>query len=224
MANLPSAGQRPAAVAEFLDKPRAEGAANAGRLIFALDATASRELSWDVACGLTHQMFDATAGIGGLLTQLVFYRGYNECTASRWVTNAAELHRLMRQVRCAAGTTQIARVIEHAIREASSHTINAVIFIGDAMEEPLDGLAHLAAMGVPIFLFHEGHDPIAANAFRQLTSLSHGVYLPFYLNSIDRLRELLGAVAVYAAGGIAALEKHAAGRPEVLRIASQLKR
>ena len=230
MGNLPSPGQRPAAVTEFLDKLRAEGAANAptGRLIFSLDATASREPTWAVASEITHAMFAATSGIGGLWTQLVYYRGFNESRASRWVANAAELHRLMRQVRCEAGVTQIARVLDHAIQETGRAKVSALIFIGDAMEEPLEGLAHqvgrLGALNTPIFLFHEGHDPIAASAFRQLASLSHGVFLPFDLSSIDRFKELLGAVAVYAAGGIAALEKHAAGKPEVLRITSQLKR
>ena len=241
MINLPNRRDVPAVtptrtpeVAEFLDKLRAERPANAGhpsgagRLIFALDSTASREPTWDVACGLTHQMFASVTSLGGLMTQLAFYRGMSECKASGWVTRDEDLHRLMRQVRCDAGITQIARILDHAIRETGTHPVNALIFIGDAMEEPLDGLAHqagrLGALNTPIFLFHEGHDPSAASAFRQFARMSHGVYLPFDLSSLDRLRELLGAVAVYASGGLAALEKHAVGKPEVLRITTQLKR
>ena len=55
----------------------AEGAAGAsgggrGRLIFALDATASREPTWDRACRIQGEMFEATAALGGLDIQLVF--------------------------------------------------------------------------------------------------------------------------------------------------------
>src|SRR5208282_958964 len=77
-----------------------------GRLIFALDATASREPTWDRACHIQGEMFEATVGLGGLEIQLVFYRGFTECKASRWVTSAAELHRIMRSVHCVGGETQ----------------------------------------------------------------------------------------------------------------------
>lgn len=227
MTTLPVPG-RPAAVAEFLDKLKDAAAppiSGAGRLIFALDATASREPTWDVATGLTHQMFGAVVGVGTLACQLVYFRGFSECKASRWVNSAGELQRLMRSIRCDAGITQIQRVLDHAIREASTHPVGAVVFIGDAVEEPVDQLAHLAAtLGVPLFLLHEGADPNAERAFRQLAAASHGVYLPFDLSSIDRLKELLGAIAVYAAGGIKALEKHAAGKTVLLQITSQLGR
>src|SRR5229473_4761682 len=86
-----------------------------GRLIFALDATASREPSWDRACHIQGEMFEATAALGGLEVQLVFYRGFHECKASRWYADGADLHRAMRRVFCAGGQTQIERVLDHAI-------------------------------------------------------------------------------------------------------------
>jgi hypothetical protein len=229
MTTLPIPGRTApsSAVAAFLDQLK--GAANAtapgGRLIFALDATASREPTWDIATGLTNHMFAAVAGVGVLTCQLVYFRGFNECRASRWVSSASELRRLMRTVKCDAGITQLGRVLDHAIREASTHPIGAVIFVGDAVEEPIDRLAYLAAtLGLPLFLLHEGADPNAEKAFRQLAAASHGVYLPFDLDSIDRLKELLAAIAVYAAGGIAALEKHAAGKAVLLQLTSRLQR
>jgi hypothetical protein len=233
MANLPSA-QRLAAVAEFIDRLKAEGGGNTpaaatGRLIFALDATASREPTWDVASGLTHQMFDAAAGVGALETQLVFYRGFEECKASRWVTNAAELHRIMGQVRCLSGETQISRVLDHALRETGRAKVNALIFIGDACEEKRDALGRpageLGRLGTPAFMLQEGWAPDATAAFRQIASLSGGAFLLFDLASIDRLRELLGAVAVYAAGGYQALEAYGKKQGgEVLRLTSQVRR
>jgi hypothetical protein len=198
-----------------------------GRLIFALDATASREPSWDRACRLQGEMFEATAALGGLDVKLVYYRGFNECQASRWMSNAAELHRVMRRVSCLGGETQIERVLAHALGETRTRRVNAVVFVGDAMEENVDRLCQLAGElglnGVPIFLFHEGHDPVAARAFQQIAKLSRGAYLRFDAGSADRLRDLLGAVAVYAAGGYRALTAYGEKKGgEVLRLTAQL--
>jgi hypothetical protein len=181
-----------------------------GRLIFALDATQSREAAWDRACQLQGEMFVETAGLGGLDLQLVFYRGFSECKSTGWVSDTAELARLMGKVRCRAGETQLGRVLIHAEAEAGRGKVDALVFVGDAFEESLDrvcGLAgKLALRGVPAFLFHEGHDPLAARAFREIARLTRGAYCPFDASSPGQLRDLLAAVAVYAAGGRAALE------------------
>jgi hypothetical protein len=199
-----------------------------GRLIFALDATASRQPSWDRACRIQGEMFEATAALGGLDVKLVYYRGFNECKASRWMANAADLHRVMRAVSCIGGETQIERVLAHAIAENQKQRVGALVFVGDAMEEKVDRLCQLAGelglKGVPIFLFHEGGDAVAAGAFRQMAKLSRGAYLRFDLASADRLKDLLGAVAVYAAGGYRALTAYGERKGgEVLRLTSQLR-
>ncbi len=198
-----------------------------GRLMFALDATASREPTWDRACRIQGEMFEATAALGGLDVKLVYYRGFNECKASRWMANAADLHRAMRAVSCIGGETQIERVLAHAIAENQKQKLGALVFVGDAMEENVDHLCQqageLGLKGVPIFLFHEGGDPIAAKAFQQMAKLSRGAYLRFDLASADRLKDLLGAVAVYAAGGYRALTAYGEKKGgEVLRLTSQL--
>jgi hypothetical protein len=223
---------RSAEVEDFLKRvkeapPVAPGGGR-GRLIFALDATASREPTWDRACRIQGEMFESTATLGGLEIQLVFYRGFAECRSSRWMTNAAELHRVMRSVSCVGGETQIERVLSHAIRETGRRRVNALVFVGDAMEEKVDRLCRLAGelglLGVPVFLFHEGRDRVAAAAFKQIASLSRGAYLSFDLASADRLKELLAAVAVYAAGGYRALAAYGEGKGgEVLRLTSQLR-
>lgn len=185
-----------------------------GRLIFALDATASREPTWDRACRIQGEMFEATAGLGGLDVRLVFYRGFDECKASRWMQNAAELHRAMRAVSCIGGETQIERVLSHAIGESKKQRVGALVFVGDAMEENVDRLSRLAGelglLGTPVFVFHEGGDAAAGAAFRQIAKLSRGAYLSFDLASAGRLKELLAAVAVYAAGGYRALADYGA--------------
>jgi hypothetical protein len=222
---------RSAEVEQFLEKlkkaPPAHPGGGRGRLIFALDATASREPTWDRACRIQGEMFEATAALGGLDVKLVYYRGFNECKASRWMSNAADLHRVMRAVSCLGGQTQIERVLAHAIGETKKQRVNALVFVGDAMEENVDRLCQLAGElglnGVPIFLFHEGANPIVAGAFRQMARLSRGAYLRFDLASADRLKDLLGAVAVYAAGGYRALTAYGEKKGgDVLRLTAQL--
>jgi hypothetical protein len=209
---LPAA-QQAADVEAFLRAvkamPAVRAASGRGRLIFALDATASRAPTWDRAAKLQGEMFEAAAALGGLDVQLVFYRGFSECKASRWLDAASELHRVMRAVSCAGGETQIGRVLTHAAKEARAGKVNALIFVGDAMEEKVDTLCQLAGelgiLGVPLFIFHEGGDRAAGNAFRQMARLSRGAYCPFDAGSAEQLRQLLGAVAAYAAGGRVAL-------------------
>jgi hypothetical protein len=208
--------------------PAVRAGGGRGRLIFALDATASREPTWDRACRIQGEMFEATAALGGLDVKLVYYRGFNECKGSRWMTNAADLHRAMCAVSCLGGETQIERVLAHAVAENDKQRVNALVFVGDAMEENVDRLCQLAGelglKGVPIFLFHEGGDPIAAKAFQQMAKLSRGAYLRFDLASAYRLKDLLGAVAVYAAGGYRALTAYGEKKGgEVLRLTSQLR-
>jgi hypothetical protein len=200
-------------VADFLNKVAATASAKPagqkGRLVFAMDATASREPTWDRACHIQAEMFSETAALGGLEVQLVYYRGFGECRASRWASEAQELLRLMTGVRCLGGQTQIRKVLAHTIRETGKRKVDALVFVGDAMEEDIDRLCHLAGelglLGVPVFLFHEGGDPLVRRAFEQMARLSGGAYCPFDSASAQQLRDLLSAVAVYAAGGRKAL-------------------
>lgn len=187
---------------------RADGAH--GRLIFAMDATASREPTWDTACQIQGRMFQETASLGGLDIQLCHYRGFGEFEASPWYANSKDLLQHMTRVFCTAGQTQIARVLRHAVAETKVKKVNALVFVGDCMEEDLDALGHLAGqlglLGVPAFLFQEGHDPAAERAFRHVARLTQGAYCHFDAGSAQQLRDLLSAVAVYAAGGHRALD------------------
>jgi len=183
-----------------------------GRLIFAMDATASREPTWAQACRIQNEMFTATAALGGLDVQLVFYRGFNECKASGWLSDADALVSRMMAVRCAAGETQLGKVLSHAAREAAKHKVGALVFVGDCMEEEIDSVCaragELGVLGVPAFMFHEGNDAVAAKAFQQIAKLTGGAYCRFDASSADQLKRLLGAVASYVAGGPAALEDY----------------
>jgi hypothetical protein len=220
-------------VAAFLDEvrrlpARPDASGGRGRLIFALDATASREPTWDRACDVQASMFVEAERLGGLDVQLAYYRGFGECRASRWIGQPADLVRLMQSVRCVAGRTQIARVLRHAVNETARERVHALVFVGDAMEEDVDELGHLAGevglRGVRAFMFHEGDDPGAVRAFRQIAQLTGGACCRFDAGSPAQLRELLRAVAAYAAGGMKALQD--LGRRErgmVRLIASQVR-
>jgi hypothetical protein len=200
-------------VAEFLQRVRAlspaTGSGQRGRLIFSLDATMSRRPTWDTACSLQADMFRETAAIGGLDVQLVYFRGLAECRASRWVSDAARLAELMTRIDCRGGHTQIRKVLSHTENETQRQKVQALVYVGDAMEEPIDDLCatagRLGLLGVPAFLFQEGHDPIAEQAFREMARLSRGAYCRFDPGAAQQLRELLRAVAAYAAGGVKAL-------------------
>jgi len=89
-----------------------------GRLIFAMDATMSRQPTWDLALGLQAEMFRAVKEVGCLHVQLVYFRGYGETRASKWVGDPKDLARLMTQVSCQGGYTQIRNVLTHACSES----------------------------------------------------------------------------------------------------------
>jgi hypothetical protein len=202
-----------AEVADFLAKvksiaPAADGAR--GRLLFAMDATMSRAPTWDMALAIQSEMFEAVKEVGSLEVQLMYFRGVGEARASKWVTNADALATLMRQVACHGGYTQIGKVLSHARRESEKRKIAALVYVGDAVEEPIDDLAgragELALLGVPAFLFQEGDDANAHRAFLEIARLTRGAACRFGPGSAAELRQLLKAVAVYAAGGRKALE------------------
>jgi hypothetical protein len=201
-----------AEVADFLAKMKTLAPVTGegrGRLIFAMDATMSRAPTWDMALKLQGDMFRAVKEVGGLDVQLVYFRGTGECRASKWVSDPDALARLMTSVACHGGLTQIGRILSHALEESGARKVNALVYVGDCMEESVDALCaragELALRGVPVFLFQEGDDANAERAFREIARLTKGAFCRFDRGSARQLRELLTAVAVYAAGGRKAL-------------------
>ncbi len=218
-------------VAAFLEKvaktPAPVRSGRRGRLMFALDATASRQPTWDHAMHTQAEMFTVAKDIGGLDVQLSFFRGFGEFRASEWVSDPASLLKRMTGVQCLGGRTQIERVLRHGLRETSASKVNALVFVGDCMEENPDTLCDLAGQlglkGLPVFVFQEGYDPLAGSIFPQIARLSGGAWCRFDTSSADQLRELLSAVAVFAAGGRKALGNYSRRGGEAVRlITSQL--
>jgi hypothetical protein len=213
VAQTPATAASDADVAAFIAKMKTLAPAQTGdrgRLIFAMDATMSRAPTWDMALKLQGDMFGAVKEVGGLDVQLVYFRGMGECRASKWVSNPEALARLMTRVFCHGGLTQIGKVLTHALDESKKRKVNALVYVGDCMEEQVDRLCaragELALLGVPVFLFQEGDDSGAQRAFREMARLTKGAYCRFDRGSAKQLREFLTAVAVYAAGGRKALQ------------------
>jgi hypothetical protein len=230
---VPAARSTHSEIDEFLSKVKELAPATRpgprGRLLFALDATMSRQPLWDTACQLQAEMFREAAAIGGLDIQLVYYRGLSECRASQWVSRAERLAALMEQIDCRGGHTQIGKIIAHARRETQKAKVQALVFVGDAMEEKLDDLCQAAGalglLGVPAFMFQEGGDPIAEQAFREIARLTGGAYCRFDPGAAHQLAELLRAVAAYAAGGLRALADLSArhGNAGAVRLLEQMR-
>jgi len=210
-------------VAAFVRKVGAVARPNAasdGRLLFALDATMSRQPTWDLACSLQGEMFKAIPKESALQVQLLYFRGMGECRASKWVLDASALAKLMGGIDCRGGTTQIGRVFAHARTEHARRRINAVVFVGDAIEESVDILAEkagqLGLLGCPLFLFQEGRDSQVEAAFRDFARLTKGAYARFDANAPQELAALLKAVAAYASGGRDLLKLQTSGAARAL--------
>ena len=211
---LPEKHSSRQAIASFLDQAEKLPARHEGsrsRLIFTLDATASRQPTWNQARALHGEMFDASKSLGGLAIQLCYYRGLGHFYASPWGLAASQLQREMETVTCQAGQTQISRLLRHCLQEHQREKIRAAIFIGDAVEESVDALCSLAGecglRQLPLFLFQEGRDANVTTVFKRLSKLSGGAWAHFDAASASQLRDLLRAVASYASGGMDALRK-----------------
>ena len=220
---LPQEGKVSSDVAAFVKQVGAMARPNAaqdGRLLFALDATMSRQPTWDLACSLQAEMFKAIPRDSALQVQLLYFRGFGECRASKWVIDANALAKLMTGIDCRGGNTQIGKVFAHARAEHARRRINAVVYVGDAIEENVDELAEkagqLGLLGCPIFVFQEGRDARVEGAFREFARLTKGAYARFDSSAPGELAALLKAVAAYASGGRDLLKLQSSGSAQAL--------
>jgi hypothetical protein len=155
MANLPVKRSSSTDITAFLDAasktptlPQVKG-----RLIFAVDATMSRQPTWDAATEIQSDMFEVAQSVGGLGVQLVYFRGRGEFAVSEWTTTPAALAARMRRVSTRSGFTQLRRVLTHAKEESRRTRVGALVYVGDCFEENPDVVAKeagaLALLGRP---------------------------------------------------------------------------
>lgn len=196
-----------------------------GRLLFAMDATLSRQPAWDKAVHIQSTMFEEAGKVNGLAMKLVYFRGYDECRASPWKSDGLSLARLMQRVTCLGGQTQISRVLDCARKQIMAQPVSSLVYIGDAVEENPDRLVKGATepgmLGCKLFIFQDGGNAQAAAVFKAMARHSGGGYFQFDASSANRLAALLRAVARYASGGRKALE--ARGSPEERLLLEQLR-
>ena len=180
----------------------------AGRLIFGLDLTGSREASLAHARIATAAMFDTIKAIGAVAVKLVYYRGTNECRASAWHNDPGVVSDAMRRLSCEAGYTQIARLLRVALAEKEK--VSGVVLVLDHCEDDADELLDLARTlgerSMPLYVFHECADYSkrslkAKPLFKRMAETSGGVYVEFKPDSGAVLREMLSTVAAFTAGG-----------------------
>jgi hypothetical protein len=190
-------------VTDFLEKVRSS---QRGRIAFVIDATGSRERTWDASAQLQADMFTEAGQLGGLEMQVICFRDLDKVEASNWTIDARELQHWMRRIRCETGPTKYVRALARVRQEHQQTPINAVIVIGDMLEEEPQALFDaVGGLGVPCFCFQEGDDLALREAFQAVAHLTKGAYCAFNTNAIAQLRELLRAVAAFAVGGLTAL-------------------
>jgi len=239
--NLPAKSER----ASFLDKVRSGKAISATskretlqkaitnesrpRLLFAMDATASREQSWNIALEITGAMFEAVPG--ELDVALAYHGGGRVREITPFSSNAKAFLDKVQQVRCTAGVTALNQVLEKATQLSG---LKALIYVGDCFEEDstlaIELSQQLKLRGVRCFMFHDttsagqGYDvQTAATIFASIAQITGGALLPFDENSPDLVKALLEAIAVYAAQGIKALEQKRASLPAARLLLEQIR-
>jgi hypothetical protein len=219
MSNQITTPRRTAVEAFFAAKAVQRAQQPTGRLIFGVDATGSRGATWNTATELQVEMFSA---VSGLSLQLVYYRGPEECKSTRWFSDGRALGDAMRTISCRVGPTQIGRVLEHARKEHAKQKVAGLVFVGDCMEEDHNMLCATAReLGLPCFIFQEGDNPKAAKTFAEIARLTNGAHCCFDQGSAQQLAELLRAVAIYAVGGLKALDVF--GGASAVRLLQQMK-
>lgn len=180
------------------------------RLVFAADATASREEQWEAAKELTDALFSAIPG--GIEVALAVHGGGRLHTWTPFTSRPDKLRDLAARVKIQAGETRLLDVLRRTLEDPR---ISVVVYIGDRFEESRE-LARQVAKALKLqqtrlIILHDrgmGYDleiEDAASVFAALAELTGGTVLPFDISALARLRELLAAVAVLAIGGTSML-------------------
>jgi hypothetical protein len=206
------------------EPPAETGTPARPRLVFAVDATASREPAWATARQVTDALVKALPG--ELDVALAVHGGSRVHTFTAFTDDPAKLRDRAAGVVCEAGLTRLLPILETALKRPA---VRVVVYIGDVFEESLHHGRRLAdAMGkrdTKLIVLHDTADPTArrdAEVFWDLAKRTGGCVLPFDANAPGRLRDLLSAVAVYAVGGEKLLQERRHELPGALALLEHL--
>lgn len=194
--------------------PKPARPAERPRLVFAFDATWSRAASWEVAKKTTDRIFAAVPG--ELDVALAVHGGNRVHTFTPFLPDAASLRKLAAGVRCRAGYTRLLDILARVVKE---DRVGVVVYIGDVFEESERKALHLAdalrRKETRVIILHDAasRDFDDGEVFNAIAERTGGAVLPFNHSSIERLGELLEAVAVLAVGGVEAVEEKQATMP-----------
>jgi hypothetical protein len=191
------------------------------KLLFSMDATASRQPSWDVAQEITLSMFDVMPG--GLKIALAYHSGGHLKAVTDFRADAAYFKDQIAGVQCEAGLTALCEILESA---SEIPALSSLIYIGDCFEERLDTASRLAQKlktnGVRCFMFLEGDDGEAREAFNTIAEITGGAVFPFEQQSLVRVKEKLDAIAAFSAGGMKLLKENQGRLPGARELIAKL--
>jgi hypothetical protein len=187
-----------------------------GCLGMVIDATASRDASWNAAKKIQRQLFARVSGDNRMVLRLVVMRG-GGFKDYGWHTDGEKLGSLIDRMQTDSGNTRIVDSLRAFIREPGGHKPAALILVGDCCEEKnadvLNAARELSQNGIRVYAFHEtvggttdrrANNSNAENLFRQVAAITGGAFAKFG-NGMP-LADLCNAVAAYCAGGEEALK------------------
>jgi hypothetical protein len=172
------------------------------RLVFAIDATASRDRAWEAAKQVTDCIFRAAPG--GIEVALAVHSGGKLARFSPFHPHVDNIRDEAAGVACVAGPTRMLDIMEETLRRTG---VKALVYIGDCFEEDMErGLAvaeRLGLRGIKLVVLHDTTTggTGSGGAFRMMAARAGGLVLPFDMSSLDRLADALSAVGAYVAGG-----------------------
>ena len=194
------------------------------RLVFAFDATASREPAWATARRVTDALFKALPG--ELDVALAVHGGSRLHTFTAFTTNANTLRDRAAGIVCEAGHTRLLAILSESLKRPG---VRVITYVGDVFEESLSRGRRLADTmgqhGIRLIVLHDTADRDArrdAEIFLDLARRTGGCVIPFDATAPERLRELLAAVAVYTVGGITGLQERSGDLPGALVLLEHL--
>jgi len=181
------------------------------RLVFAVDATASREATWRSAQKITARMFGVIPD--ALDVALAVHGGDDVHTFTEFSADVDVFRKQAAAVRCETGTTRLCEIMA---RTLDAGGVRVMSYIGDAFEEDADEVLELAdrfrLRGIQAVMLSDDADPEALAVFRQIAERTGGAVLDFRTGDTVLMGELLAGVATLAIGGRKLLEaQHTAG-------------
>ena len=203
-----AAGSTAVTVAQPWQPPPVRSPVPRARLVYAFDATWSRHHAWAAAQKLQDRLL---AVLPGQLEVALAWHSGGEVTFSKFTSNPARLRDQAAGVKCVAGTTQLLPILE---RVAARDRAAVVLYVGDCFEEDERRAARIAdklrLRETRVIILHDGPPP---DAFAVITERTGGALLPFDTSALDRLGDLLQAVAVLAVGNVELVEAQKAALP-----------